>query len=272
MKQHGTLQKFSLVTGIMALAVLSCSGLSNVSNLFATATPTATLTFTPSPTLTPTPTFTATITPSASPTPLPTGVKTEDQPDGSTLFTDYDNQYQLILPKGWIVLPLSSKDMANILQKAAEDNPELKDIANNFKNLDPDVVRVMSFNKNSKYSIKGFTTDMIVTAIDNKTLSAMPLDFVTGALEESVKQQGGEVLSTGSPVVTNPNGVEVGSFELKQTTPTATGAKVPIQVKSLVFQAGGKLIIVQVGTPVQFAKEILPVLDQIQDSIQVMEP
>jgi hypothetical protein len=31
---------------------------------------------------------------------LPTGAVTEDQPDGSTLFTDYDNQYQLTLPKG----------------------------------------------------------------------------------------------------------------------------------------------------------------------------
>jgi hypothetical protein len=59
---------------------------------------------------------------------------------------------------------------------------------------------------------------------------------------------------------------------MKQTTPTATGAKVPIQIKSLIFKGGGKLIMVQAGTPVQFAKEVLPVLDRIQDSIQVLEP
>jgi hypothetical protein len=271
MKKPTARQIVFMFAGVLALAALSCSGAADVTNLFATDTPTPTNTFTPSPTMTPSPTSTSTLTPSPSPTPAPTGSKTEEQADGSTLFTDYDNQYQLMLPEGWIILPLSSQDMAEILQSVAKENPELQNVADSFKNLDPNVIRVMAFNKDPKYNTKGFTTNMVVTAIDNKVLSSMPMDFVTGALEESIKQQGGELMSADNTIITNANGVEMGSFEFKQTTPTAAGTKVTVLIKAIAFRAAGKLIMVQVATPEKFGKEVLPVLDQLQDSVKLTE-
>ena len=52
--------------------------------------------------------------------PLPGGVRTEEQAEGTALFTDYDNKYQLAISENWIVLLLSLEDMADILQKMSE--------------------------------------------------------------------------------------------------------------------------------------------------------
>jgi len=270
MNQNKSFQKLSIFIVTLAVAALSCSGASDITNLFATETPIPTNTFTPSPTFTPRPTPTATQTPS--PTPLPTGVKTEEQSDGSTLFIDYDNQYQLALPEGWIVIPLSSEDLADILQSMSDENPEFKDMAQAFKQLDPNVIRVMAVNKDSKYISNGFSTNLSITALEDKLMSSMPLDFVVGAVEESLNQQGAELLSNGSLAARNANGVEFGSFDFLQTSLSATGASVQVRSKVVVFQTDGKLIMVQLATPEQFGEELLPVMDKISDSIKLMEP
>jgi hypothetical protein len=227
-------------------------------------------TFTPSPTSTPSPTPTETQTPS--PTPLPTGIKIQPQSDDSSLFIDYDNQYQLILPADWVVIPLGSKDLAGILNGLSDKNPKLKDIAETFRRLDPDVIRVIAMNENSKYILNGFSTNFTLTAIDNKILSAMPLDFITGAVEESLKQQGARLLSTNNLTTNNIHGVEIGTIEFEQTSPTVTGSNVQAHAKGVIFMSNGKIITLQLATLKQFAEELLPILDKVSDSIELLQP
>lgn len=272
MKQRKSYRPFKLVAGLLALTVLSCSSAAGLPNLFATATPTPTNTFTPSPTLTPSPTATSTHTPSPSNTPLPAGVKTEEQSDGSTLFADYDNNFQLTLPQNWIVIPLSAEDLSQILDEMAAEDPALEEIADAFTQLDPDVIRAMAVNKDRKYIADGFSTNLSVTAIEDPLMSTMPIDFVTGAVEESIEQQGAELLSSGNTAVTNASGVEVGSFDFQQSTPSATGENILVRSKVILFQANGKVILVQLTTPQEFGEELVPIMDQIQDSISLIEP
>jgi hypothetical protein len=269
MKQKKLFQGLGAFAAILVLAALSCSGVADVSNLFATDTPTPTSTFTPSPTMTPSPTSTPTLTPSPSPTPVPSGATTEEQADGTTLFADYDNSYRLILPKDWTVLPFSTDDMADILQSMSDKNPEFRQMAENFKNLDPEVIRVMALNLNPKYMDGGASPSLSVIAIDNKVMTSMPLDFVLGSLEESFKQQGGEVISPSS-TLTNANGVEMGSFEYVQDIPSPLGGKIAVHYKAIIFRAGDKMIMVELGTPTQYEDEFLPIMDQIADSVELL--
>jgi hypothetical protein len=253
---------------ILALASLSC-GVVDLP-FIATVTPTPTATFTPSPTPTPSSTPTSTATPTA--TALPTGVKAEEQSDGTTLFVDYDNNYQLILPADWAVIPLSSKDLAGILNGLSENNPKLKDIAETFRQLDPNVIRVIAMNENSKYMLNGFSTNFTLTAIDNKILSGMPLDFVTGAVEEALKQQGARLLSTNNLTTNNIHGVEVGTIEFEQTSPTVTGSNVQVHAKGVIFLSNGKIIMIELATLKQFAGELLPMLDKVSESVELLQP
>ena len=270
MKKPTTRQIVCIFAGILALAALSCSGAADVSNLIATDTPTPTLTFTPSPTLTPSPTSTSTLTPSPSPTSAATEENLKEQADGSTLFTDDENGYRVTLPEDWMVLPFSSDDIADILQSMSEKNPDFRGMAEGFKNLDPDIIRVMALNLDTQYMRSGASPSLSVIAIDNQVMTTMPLDFVVGALEESFKQQGAEVLSSDS-TLTNANGVEMGSFDYIQKVPTPAGGTVSVRYKSIIFRAGDKMILVQLGTPKEFGETFLPIMDQIADSVELIE-
>ena len=270
MKQKSSIQTVGLFVMILALAALACQGPSGF-NPFATKTPTPTLTFTPSPTATPSSTPTVTPTQTSSPTPLPSGATSEEQSDGSTLFTDYDNRYQFAIPEAWFVVPLSSGDIDDIINKLAEENPQLKDAAAAFEKLDPDVIRVIAVNKDTKYLYNGFSSNVTVTAVEDKLMSSMPLDFVTGAVEESLKAGGATIIENQTSAANNSNGVELGTLEFQQTAPTVTGTSVPIQSRILMFKSGNKLIMIQLSAPKQFIKELLPALDQIKDTIEVID-
>lgn len=270
MKQKRSTVAFIFLIAILTLVMISCQGVAGF-NPFATETPLPTSTFTASPTFTPSPTATPTPTQTASPTPLPTGSLTEDQPDGSILFTDFDNQYQFSIPKDWLAIPLSSDDLADIIRKLSETNPELKDTAQAFAQLDPEVIRVIAVNKDPKYISNGFSTNLTVTAVEDKLMSSMPLDFVTGAVEETLKQAGATIIASEQLAANNVNGVETATLEFEQTTPTALGTHVLAHAKILIFQRNGKLIMIQLTMPKQFTEELLPALDQITDTVKILD-
>jgi len=161
--------------------------------------------------------------------------------------------------------------MADILNEMSASNPDLKGIANTFKQLDPDVIRVVAINENSDYIFKGFSTNLTITTIDDKLMSSMPLDFVTGAVEDMLEQQGASQVSSHSPATTNANGVEIGTFDFQQSTPTGSGINVDARSKTIIFKANDKVIMVQLATPQQFADELFPILDDIIDSIKLLE-
>ncbi len=269
MKQSKKWIAFTALIMTLALPALAC-GTSDITNLFATETPTPTQTFTPSPTSTPSPTPTQTQTPS--PTPVPTGVDIKEQANGSTLFIDYDNHFQVALPGGWFVLPLSSDDINKLMDKMAEQNPDLKDTADAFKRLDPDVIRVIAINEDSKYISQGFSSNITITAIEDKMLSSLPIPFVTGALEGQLEQQGAKIIEQTELTATSKSGVEVGLMEFKQTAPTSTGAKIKAQARVLVFQVNGKLIMIQLTTMEKHAEELFPMMEDIAASIEIIKP
>lgn len=252
----------SLMILVMLLVLTSIScGVSSLPFL-ATETPTSTATFTPSPTLTPS--STPTLTPTA--TPLPTGVQTEEQADGSTLFNDYDNKYQLVLPKEWVVIPFDQDELGVLVDELSKDNPKFEDAAAAFKNLDPDVFRLVALNQDKKYFESGAVPNVNITAIENDVLSAMPLSFVVGALEESFKQGGTKVVSEGVNTIDNLNGVEIEYLDIEQE---ANGLK--IAQRLLVFQSNGKLILVTLTAPVDFKADVFASGDLIGASIELFK-
>lgn len=273
MKNHFNKAYVVVIAFIFVFATLACNA-SSVTNLFATPTPTPTNTptITPSPTITPTSTPTETPVPTLTPTPLPTGLNTEKQSDDTVLLTDYDNQYNFVLPANWTVIPLSGKDMEKMLDIFADKNPSMKDTADAFRELDPNIIRVIALNNDAKYFVNGFATNMTVTVLEDKMLSAMPLAFVTGAIEESMKQSGSKVITNDVNIVESANGVEVGVIEAENSITTATGSKVTARSRILLFQSDGKLVMINLTCPKQFMAELSPELDKIAQSVEVSKP
>jgi hypothetical protein len=259
-KKKGLLYLFVLAS---ALAIVSSScGVSAVSNFFATATSTPTLTFTPTLTSTPSPTSTSTPTPTPTSTPLPTGIATEQLANGSTLFIDYDNRYQMTLPEDWVIIPVAKED----LEEVGQNDPEIAKAAEAFKNLDPDVLRMAALNRKTEFLKGGYASNITVTAIEEPIFSVMPLSFITGALEESFTQQGIQVLTTGENAIENANGVEVEYIDVEQKL-----AGVQVLQRIVVFQSNQKLMLVTISTTPQFRDEIFQVAEDVGGSLVLIK-
>jgi hypothetical protein len=265
-KQNKSFYTLSIFILLLTLTVVSCSGASGIPNFFATETPTPTNTFTPSPTLTPSPSLTPTQTPSPTPTPLPTGINVEKQADGTTLFTDYDNKYQLTLSADWIVIPFNKDAFAQSLNTLAKDNPQLAAAAKTFQNLDPELFRLVAINKNPNYLKNTFASNLNITAFADNLLANMPLEFVTGALESQFEKNGAKVLTKDVNVVENPHGVAVEYVDIEQNV---SGSKITQRI--LVFQTNQKLIMISFSTLPEFSKDIFAEANSIGGAIEPLK-
>ena len=266
MKKSTTRKFLFSFAGVLMLAVLSCSGPAGVASLFATETPTATNTFTPSPTLTPSPTSTSTSTPSPAPTPRPSGVAADEQPDGTTRILDYDNHYQYILPENWEVVFTSQKDLQEALQTQGSTDPDLADIEKQLKAVDPDIFRLAAVNTDRKYLSAGSPTILTANAYEDALASSMPMAFVTAMIEDNILK---DARSTSWEVIDNRNGVEVGVVTGKSTFDFPDGKKINVEQIVIAFQANKKLIIVEIGAPQGYGKEIQASFNDMIDSIKV---
>jgi len=258
------LSRFGFFILILALISISCEA-ANLPFL-ATETSTPTITFTPSPTFTLTPSATPTSTPTYTPTPLPTGVTSEEQSNGSTLFIDYDNSYQLVLPADWVIIPVDKDTLSLSLDELAKTNPNLVASAEAFKDMDPDILRMVALNTNMEYFANGSASNINITAIEDETLSVLPLSFIAGSLEETLKQQGLTVLATDVNTIENDHGVEIEYIDLEQNI-----NNLKVQQRISLFKTSNKLILMTISTLPQFKDDIFQVGDEIGASIEFLE-
>ena len=249
---------------ILSLTLASCQG--GGFSLFATETPTPTLTFTPTATFTPSPTATATATQTPSPTPLPTGSEVQEQADGSLLFIDYDNKYQLTLPSTWLPIPISKDDLAESLDNVAAENPQFAESVEQFKQLDENVVRLVALNGDPAYFKNGTATNLNITTLPDPLMAVMPLSFVTGAMEEAFKQQNVKVLTEGVNTIGNANGVEVQYIDIEQTVSGIT-----LKQRVLFFQSETHLMMITLTTLTEFSEALFAEAEVMGASIELLK-
>ncbi len=96
-----------------------------------------------------------------------------------------------------------------------------------------------------------FASNLNITAYADQLLGSMPLEFVTGALEEQFQKNGIKVLTNGVNVVENSHGINI---EYIDTERTVKGSKIVQRV--LVFQSNQKLVMIAFTTLPQFSKDV----------------
>jgi hypothetical protein len=164
-------------------------------------------------------------------------------------------------------------DIAGFAAMAAEENPELADELNAFKDMkgvDTDMLRGVALYANRNFIYKGYATNISILAIEDPTLAAMPLSFITEVLEEQFKQNGAKILTQGVNEINNPSGVETEYIDIENNI-IILGTKQTMDQRMVLFLANNKLIVVQLATPRKFAKDMLPVANDIGATIELLK-
>ena len=176
------------------------------------------------------------------------------------------------MPEKWVTFPLSNKDFATLMEKFAEENPDFAEAAEAMKDLDPSVIRIVALYANPDYIVNGSVPDMVDMAFSDKSLTTMPLDFITAMMEDSLKEQEFNVFPTTSYSESNPNGVETSIIDAERTITNPYGTTVTFHCRYIFFQTDRRLISIQLVTPKKFATDMMAVADGIRASIKFLEP
>jgi len=266
MKKKATI-KPGLLIMVLTLASLSC-GAANLPFL-ATATPTPTSTHTPSPTSTPTQTPTSTPTQTPSPTPLPTGVQIEDQPDGSTSFTDYDGGYQLTMSPDWLVIPAEKEDIDAMLETLPPDS-EMRSLVETFRDSEDSTVRAFCFNLENispDYAPNiniGFQTDPLVSRLDADEL----VDLFERILPSVIPDL--QIVDSGT--ISTSSGVVVGFVKITWDVDLADGRRLSVRQKQVYIQTGKGVATLTLSESNDARSELETEFDQIVDGIRLLDP
>jgi hypothetical protein len=250
---------------ITSLIVLTCKSTAGFPNPFATVTPNPTTTPTPTPTDIPNPT------PTLTSSPVPTGVLKQAQPDGSTLFTDYDNKYEIVFPAGWTAISLTAKDLNDMMALASKNNPELENTITSLKAMDPKVFRTFAFDFRTGHLVNGFASNISVVAEDNSIINGMTLQDVLNTTAQSVPQmfKGGKVIS--SNVTKTASDIPIGVLGINLPLTTASGSKIPVYEQMVVFKMPEVVVEITLGVPKSTQSKYLSEFKQVIDSIEILK-
>lgn len=248
---------------------LACNA-TNLTNLFATMTPTPTNTPTSTPTPSSTPTPIPTSTPPPTPTPLPTGTVKEDQPDGTVRFIDYDNQYEVILPAGWTAVSLNSDDLNKMLSEASKSNPGLEKTLAILKDMDPDVFRVFVFDFQAGHFVNGYSSNINVVVQNNAILKAMSIQAVLDANTQSMPQLYKGIKIISSKIIQTTSNLSIGVIETNWSVATSTGSKIPLYQQMIIFKTPQGIATITLSTPISNQKKITPEFEQMIDTLKIL--
>ena len=262
MKQNRGIQRFSIFVAILALVVLSCASVADIPNPFATATPTATATFTPSSTPSPTPTRTST------PTPSPTGRLKEEQPNGTTLFTDYDGGYQMTFLQDWTVVILEKDNINEILDSLPEQEQNVSDLIEFAKNADTNgIIRVFGFNFKAQQN--AYTPNINVSYDTDPILSAISLEDLINVNTEYLPSIGMEVIDSG--LQKTSSGVETGFMDIAWTLKVSSNQSVDVQQKQVYFKSGDGMVVITFSMLKDTEVDLNGDIERLIESIQLLD-
>ena len=101
---------------------------------------------------------------------------------------------------------------------------------------------------------------------------SLPLTVISAGIEETIKQNKGEILSSDENEKTNANEIEIGIIDSLLSTPTATGNRVEVRSINILFKSNNKLIMINLATPKQFGEEFSTAVDEIVESMKFLLP
>lgn len=271
MNRNKGVPRWSVLILTLALTILACQGVSGL-NPFVTATPTATLTFTPtvtpSPTLTftPTSTFTPTFTPTVAPP--PSGRLTQEQPDGTTLFTDLDGGYQVTFPKGWTVVILEKDQINDALDRVADQQENMSKLIDSIRGSDVNkLIRVVGFNFDAQQG--AYTPNINISYDTNPVLSSITLENLIKATVDYFPSLGIQVV--GTEIKETSSGVQVGMIQARWALKVPNGQKVNLEQKQVFFKSGEGVAGITFTTIKNATVDLNPDLEQLIESIRLLD-
>jgi hypothetical protein len=191
---------------------------------------------------------------------------TESQADGSTRYTDGEGGFSLVIPPRWLVIELTREDAAAILAASAEQYPDAAPVIE-FASDQAAGMRMVAVDLDPSHW-RGPESPVLSVAFQ-PGMGTMPLDLFLDAYTAMVPEilPGATVL--GSSQAETAAGVPLGLVDVDLHLEDASGKATTMRMRQVIFGAGENLVNVNIVAPQVTFDNLLPVFEQISDSIEV---
>jgi hypothetical protein len=256
-----------LLLALLLIAGFACQASGPVGSLFASPTPTVTITPSATPTLTPSPTSTAT----PSRTPQPTGVHFEDQSNGGVQITDYDGGYSLVLSKDWVSVPADEDALKKAVESASENNPDLADSLDDMQDvIDNDTLRLIAFNTDKEYRDGTTYPNLVVITLEDVVIKSVPLDFLVDINVEQIKSGSGQATVLDSGTGRNANKAEYGFIYIDNRIKQGPRI-VNVRQYILIIKVDSSMTLLTLTVPNGVKAKAEPLVQSLIDSISLLK-
>jgi hypothetical protein len=207
-------------------------------------------------------------TPSVTPRPT-SGVAAEPQPDGSTIFFDFDNGYSVTLPAGWTVVPLNNADLPSIVEAVSKSNPGLPEAPTAcFGDIEPETIRSISLYAKPEFVTDALAPNIGIVRIDDPLAAKIPMSYV---LPNVVSDREKDGTVTNSEIREIAGGLQGGVVDVEADCLTPSGENIATVQRAAVFQTGKVAIALALMAPAEFAEQLLPTADAVIASITLLQ-
>lgn len=208
----------------------------------------------------------------ATPTRVVKGSRLENQPDGTTRFSDLDGEYEISFPSGWLVLrPGNEAEVNAALSVDGAQNPMLVErLTTDRAGYQADFDRLLAYPVRADLQpnvIFGFSK----VAYDGDDRAPIDNDSMGGwvrNLEASNAMPGFRV--TAAAIVKNGNGIDFMQVKGRYSLNNNQGTPVPFSVMVLFFKPNpGGLTRLTITILQDYQEQINPDLEAIRESIRL---
>ena len=190
------------------------------------------------------------------------------QPDGSTLFVDRQEKYELIVPAGWNAFRINEPEFYKLWTQTFDTDPAIQRTLVSIQGMDPNVLRLFAFDLRIPHmQQKSMLTSIYVSWEKTSTSYSGSADSTQKA--NSKFYSGSKVLS--SKMETNSSNVEMEIVEFEIKARREDG-QYSFYEKEIIFKAQTGFMAIKVDTPYDVKDDILPELDLLKESIHFIEP
>jgi hypothetical protein len=184
--------------------------------------------------------------------------------DGSTQFTDYVAGIQMVFPPGWLVVRVGEEEYYATWERKETQSPEFLNMYSMMQDQDPNVFRGHAFDVRPGYMFNGNITDISVVfqADDTQPLKEWEKEFRS----QPLPFEGFKIISSSYPQTSN--GIPVLVMEASWlNTDGSTN-----YYRYVFFSVPSGTVHLDFGTSLDYKDVVLPDLDQVVNSIKLINP
>jgi hypothetical protein len=205
------------------------------------------------------------------PTPVPTGTNQTTLPDGSVVFSDFDNQYEVTFPEAWTTINLEKDDLDKMMDKVMETNPGMESVVSLVKNMDPEIFRIFAFDFRPEHIIEGTSSSVNILVQNDNTVFRMPLKNLIDMNIAALPSQLPGATLIDSKVTTSGTGLGIGVIELSMPITSTTGKQITLYEKMVLVKVGPRAVLLTFGCPSSLQEVMLPEFNTIIDSFKILK-